>query len=132
MSLRLRNLLPALVLLVATAGCGTQPKLVAVTGKVVFRGQPLTAGSIFFHPVTVPTEPERAREKSSSLLQLDGSFTAKTFPFGDGLPPGLYKVTLSRDLASRVQLPEYGDPARTRWQLDVPAEVVRDRILEVK
>jgi hypothetical protein len=132
MSLPPRLLLPALALLVAAAGCAKQPKLVAVTGKVVFKGQPLTAGSVYFHPVKAPAEAERAKEKSSSLLQVDGSFSAKTFPYGDGLPPGSYKVTLSPELAGRVQSPAYGDPARTPWKLDVPADGVHDQVFEVK
>jgi hypothetical protein len=132
MTMRPHALVPALLLLVFLGGCGKQPKLVSVTGKVVHKGQPLTAGSVFFHPIKAPSEPERAKEISSSLLQLDGTFSAKTFPYGDGLPPGSYKVTLSPDLTSRVQMPVYGDPARTPWQLEVPAEGVRDHLFEVK
>ena len=39
--------------------------------------------------------PDAEREEGySSLLQTDGTFTAKTFPYGEGMPPGTYKVTL--------------------------------------
>jgi hypothetical protein len=123
-------LVPLLLALAAGfAGCGNRPKLVQVTGKVVHKGQPLTAGSIYFHPVGGSP---REGEKSSSLLQLDGSFRAKTFPYGDGLPPGPYKVTLSPDLANRVRLPAYADPARTPWQIVVPDDGLPDHDLEVK
>ena len=74
------------------AGCsGDRPKLVAAAGKVTYKGQPLTAGSIIFHP---DAGNSYQKDRPSSLLQLDGSFTMKTFPFGDGVPPGQYKACL--------------------------------------
>src|SRR5579885_3794759 len=87
-----------LLALAAASGCGDRPKLVTVTGKVVHKGEPLTAGSIIFHP---DAGNSYQKDKPSSLLQLDGSFTMKTFPFGDGVPPGKYKVTLAPELANR-------------------------------
>jgi hypothetical protein len=127
MHARFRFTVVGLILLVA--GCSGQPKLVAVTGKVMHNGTPLTAGSVYFSP---QTPSGRAGEKSSSLLQLDGSFTAKTFPYGDGLPPGAYKVTLSPELASRVKKPDYADPAKSPWTLEVPDTGVKDHVFEVK
>jgi hypothetical protein len=121
--------LAVLLALAAAAGCGNRPKLVPVTGKVVHKGQPLTAGSIYFHPVGGTP---RQGEKSSSLLQLDGSFRARTFPYGDGVPPGPYKVTLSPELANRVRLPAYADPDKTPWRIDVPDGGLQDQALEVK
>jgi hypothetical protein len=114
----------------AAPGCsGDRPKLVAVTGKVVHKGQPLTAGSIWLHPDA--GNPYHG-EKPSCQLGLDGAFTMRTYPYGDGVPPGAYRVTLSPELASRIKLPAYGDPARTPWRLDVPDGGIRDYVLEAK
>jgi hypothetical protein len=127
-----RSRLMAVGLLLALAacapGCRSRPKLVAVTGKVLHKGQPLTAGSIFFHPRTA----DAPAGKSSCLLQVDGSFTMRTFPYGDGVPPGSYKVTLSPDLAGRIKRPDLADPDRTPLALDVPDEGVHDHVFEVK
>ncbi|MFM7070833.1 MAG: hypothetical protein ACKO38_03440, partial [Planctomycetota bacterium] len=83
----------ALMILAGLVGCGgNQPPLAPVTGKVAMDGKPLTAGAIVFHPDVANSFQD---DKPSSLLQLDGSFTMRTFPFGDGVPPGKYKVTLA-------------------------------------
>ena len=115
---------------VAVVGCGPdKPKLVTVTGKVVFKNEPLTAGSIWFVP---DAGNAYQGEKPSCQLQLDGSFTMRTYPFGDGVPPGAYKVMLSPELANRIKKPEYGDAAKTPLTLTVPDVGVRDHVIEVK
>src|SRR5262245_8929704 len=91
--------LSAVLLLVVTAGCGNRPKLVSVTGKVTHKEKELTAGSIYFHPAEGNSY---QGEKPSSLLQTDGSFAMRTYPHGQGVPPGQYKVTLSPELAGRI------------------------------
>ena len=103
----------------ALAGCGgaDQPQLVPVTGTVVMDGKGLTAGAIIFHP----TEGNAyMKDKPSSLLQVDGSFTMKTFPFGEGVSPGPYQVTLAPELANRIGKPDYANPDKTPWSIDVP------------
>ena len=111
-------------------GCNAnRPTLVVVTGKVVMNGQPLTAGAIYFTPDAANSYQE---DQPSSLLELDGSFTMKTFPFGDGVPPGRYKVTLGPALATRISRPNLADPKKTPWELDVPADGLRDHVFEVQ
>ena len=120
----------AALLGVAVVGCGPdKPKLVTVTGKVVFKNEPLTAGSIWFVP---DLGNAYQGEKPSCQLQLDGSFTMRTYPFGDGVPPGAYKVMLSPELANRIKKPEYGDAAKTPLTLTVPDVGVRDHVIDVK
>lgn len=114
--------------LAAGCGDGNKPKLVAVTGRVAHKGQPLTAGSITFHP----TGGGYAGDRPSCLLQLDGSFVMRTYPYGDGVPPGSYKVTLSNDLAARIGRPLLADSAKTPLQIDVPDGGVEGHTFEVK
>lgn len=117
-------------LLCCAAGCADQgPQLVPVTGRVLWKGEPLTAGSIHFHPDSAN---DFQQDTPSSLLQTDGSFAVRTFPYGDGIPPGRYKVTLAPQLAARIELPEYADVAKTPWTLDVPEAGVLDHVFEVQ
>lgn len=123
---------PAALLLAAALalGCGgDKPKLVPVTGTVVRKGGPVTAGSVTFHP-----DPANAHQKDSpsSLLQVDGGFTMRTYPYGDGVPPGRYKVTLSPDLAGRLGKPDLGRPDRTPWAVEVPDGGLTGHVFEVK
>jgi hypothetical protein len=91
-------------------------------------GQPLTAGAIIFHPDAANDFQE---DKPSSLLQLDGSFAIKTYPFGEGVPPGKYHVTLAPELASRIQRPELGDPKMSPWKVEVPNNGLQDHVFNV-
>ena len=122
--------LTLLAVLIGAVGCGDEkPKLVSVSGKVTFKNQPLTAGSVFFHPDAANGY---TKDVPSSLLQLDGAFTMKTFPFGEGIAPGKYKVTLAPELANRIGKPSYADPAKTPWTVDVPDAGLPDKLFEVK
>lgn len=113
-----RTWLQCLLALATLSGCGdsSRPTLTPMTGKVTIGGQPLTAGAIIFHPCEGNPY---MKDKPSSLLQLDGSFTMKTFPFGEGVSPGPYRVTLAPELANRIGQPEYADPEKTPWSIDV-------------
>jgi len=101
------------------AGCTDpgRPTLVPVTGRVVIDGQPLTAGAIIFHP---SEGNPYMKDRPSSLLQLDGSFSMKTFPFGKGVSPGPYQVTLAPELATRIRRSEYARADTTPWSVEVP------------
>jgi hypothetical protein len=94
-----------------------KPKLVKVNGKITFNGQPLTAGSINFHPASTNTF---TKDNPSSILQEDGSFNMKTFPYGAGVSPGEYKITLAPQLASRISLPNLAYPEKTNAKITVP------------
>jgi hypothetical protein len=114
----------------ALAGCAGEerPNLVSVTGKVVDGPNAVTAGAIYFHPAETNAY---TKDNPSSLLQLDGSFTMKTFPFGEGVSPGKYKVTLAPEVAARVKEPRYGDPKTTPWEVTVPNTGLKDQLFEV-
>jgi hypothetical protein len=103
--------------------------MVSVTGRVTMNGEGVTAGAIYFHP---DAGNSFQKDSPSSQLQLDGSFTMKTFPYGDGVPPGKYKVTLVPELASRIKHPEYGLLEKTPWEITVPETDVAGHVFEVK
>jgi hypothetical protein len=114
---------------VAVFGCGSNPKLISVTGKVTHEGKTVTGGSVWFHP---EGGSEGKSERTSGQLQDDGTFTVRTFPHGDGIPPGKYRVTLSPDLAARAGVPQYGDVAKTPWVIEVPEAGLADLHFEIK
>jgi hypothetical protein len=123
------RVLPAVLLALVLSGCGEKPKLVTVTGTVTHKGNPVTGGSVWFHPTDGNPYPG---EKPSGQLQLDGSFAARSFPHGDGMPPGKYRVTLSPDLAGRIGKPELGNATKTPWSVDVPDAGLKGHAFEVK
>jgi hypothetical protein len=119
----------ATLALAFACGCGSRPKTVPVTGKVVHKGKGLTAGSVWFHP---ESDNPWQGEKPSCQLSLEGEFTMRTYPHGQGVPPGSYKVTLSPDLASRISRPAYADPKKTPLSVTVPDEGLDGHVFEVK
>jgi hypothetical protein len=128
--LYLHSLLWLATMTASFSGCGSdQPTLVEVTGRVTMRGEPLTAGSIHLTPADTN---DFQADQPSSLLELDGSFTIKTFPYGEGVPPGQYQVTLAPALAARIRRPDLADPQKTPWQLDVPPAGIHNHLFEVK
>src|SRR5262245_5852445 len=122
-------LLAVSVVLLGVAGCSNRPKLVPVTGKVTQKGKTLTAGSIWFH--AADGNPWQG-EKPSCQLSLEGAFTMRTYPYGNGVPTGNYKVTLSPELAKRIGAPAYSDPNKTPWLIEVPDAGVSDKVFEVR
>lgn len=114
----------------AVFGCGDdRPAMVSVTGKVEMYSLPVTAGAIYFHPDAANSFQD---DSPSSQLQTDGRFTMKTFPYGDGVPPGKYKVTLTPELATRIEHPDFGRLDKTPWEIEVPATGLKDHVFDVK
>ena len=112
------NISLTILIVFSITGCNQdKPQLVRVSGKITFKGQPLTAGSINFHPASTNTF---TKDNPSSILQEDGSFNMKTFPYGDGVSPGDYKITLAPQLASRISLPNLAYPEKTNAKIIVP------------
>ena len=118
-----------ILLLISLLGCGERPpKLVVVEGKVLSEGEPVTAGSIIFHPAQ---ENAYTRDNPSSLLQLDGGFSMKTFPFGEGVSPGDYTITLSPEVAQRLSLLDYANQEKSPLRIHVPNEGVKDFVIQL-
>jgi hypothetical protein len=66
-----------------------------------------------------------------ATLQQDGSFTAKTQNEGDGVLPGVYKVTVSRGLGNPPDLADYDTQDKTPVKVEVPANGLDNWVLEV-
>ncbi|MFH1300846.1 MAG: hypothetical protein ABIK07_07265 [Planctomycetota bacterium] len=122
----------ACTLLLFVSGCGQgadAPQLVSVTGKVLKNGDPVTAGAINFYPAN---SNDYTKDKPSSLLQTDGSFMMKTYPFGEGVPPGKYKVTLAPELASRLKKNDYAYPEKTPWEIEINNQDVKNVLFDLE
>jgi hypothetical protein len=96
------------VLLVPCWGCGTSngqmSPLLAVRGKVTYKGQPVAKGTIRF-------EPDGYGRPATGRLQSDGSFVLGTNKEGDGVVAGAHRVSVSgfdKPLASNRALKKYG------------------------
>jgi hypothetical protein len=120
------------LLIAALCGCrgdGPSVKLAPVRGKVVFKGEGVTAASIYFHP---DADKGNQGVMGTAILQEDGSFTISTHPRGDGVAPGAYKVTLDLGRRSEKELDKYRKTTTTPLKYDVPEEGLTDLLIELK
>jgi hypothetical protein len=73
-------------------GCGSgsavPPTLIPVKGKVTYKGQPVTKGVVRFEP------DGGFGRMATGQLQSDGTFELSTLKPGDGVVPGVHRVTL--------------------------------------
>jgi hypothetical protein len=70
------------------AGSGEMPTLIPVKGKVTFKGQPLTKGTVRF-------EPDGYGRMATGKIQPDGTFILSTLAKEDGVVAGVHKVSIS-------------------------------------
>jgi hypothetical protein len=84
-------------------GCGGDESGLArrysVSGKVTYKGEPVSKGTISFQPVKPPYPEGRAAEGTIS----NGNYSLSTAGGGDGALPGEYKVIV---IASTLDLSE--------------------------
>ncbi len=83
-----------LVGLLSLAGCSNKPKLVTFTGKVVAEGRAQLGGDPTI--ALVPVE-GLGKERIQGMIGPDGAFKLNTYPHGDGVMPGKYKVLIQFD-----------------------------------
>jgi hypothetical protein len=91
--LRFRFAIAVSMLVAWCSGCGTKgagelPQLLPVKGKVTFKGQPLSSGSVRF-------EPDDYGRPAYGKLNSDGTFVLSTLKDGDGVVPGHHKVSIT-------------------------------------
>jgi hypothetical protein len=103
-------------------GCGssggTPVPLIAVKGKVTYKGQPVTKGVVEF-------EPEGYGHPAKGQLQSDGTFQLTTFKLGDGVVAGAHRISISefdKSLAKNRALRKYGSPNTSRLTAAVSPE----------
>lgn len=99
------------LLLVCLSGCGKgEAQLVPVEGRIVYRGQPVDAGTVVFTP---DTERGNTGPIAWAEIQPDGRFRLKSDD-RDGATLGWHRVTIAGS-SQRVVLPTYyRDPERSR------------------
>jgi hypothetical protein len=84
-----------LALALALAGCSVdnnRPKLGKVSGKVTYKGKPLTAGEVLFTPAR--NKGGDTGQVATGQIDSDGSYVLTTFDTGDGAVLGTHKVTV--------------------------------------
>jgi hypothetical protein len=104
----------ALALLLAGCGKG-EPTLVPTEGRILYRGQPVDAGTVVFTP-----DPDRGNSGPIAWaeIQRNGSFRLKSDD-RDGATLGWHRVTVA-GASQRQTLPaHYRDPERSRLQREV-------------
>ena len=117
MKCRTKAAMSAALVLLATAptGCGNSEVIVKVSGKVTFKGEPVSEGLVLL------INAEKGIRLTSEL-RADGSFDVKTVK-GFGLSPGTYQIAITPPrvefpLDPTEPLPEVGEfpniPARYR------------------
>jgi hypothetical protein len=88
------------------SGSGTPPSLIAVKGKVTYKGKSLTKGVVKF-------EPDGFGRAATGQLQSDGTFVLGTNKEGDGVVAGSHRVSivgLDKSLAKDRAMKKYTSP----------------------
>jgi hypothetical protein len=94
------------------------PDLIPAKGKVTYKGQPLTKGTVRF-------EPEGFGRMASGKLKEDGMFVLSTLKEGDGVVAGHHRVSIA-DTGKTVKkesIPvKYASPKTSKLEADVDVE----------
>ena len=111
-----------LVALSAFSGCGGNSTSLGVStapvkGKVTYKGQPLTQGSISL-------EPENSGREAAGSIQPDGSFVLTTYKKDDGAIIGSHRVAVSSmSTAGKVGVPaKFHSYSSSKIQVEVAAD----------
>jgi hypothetical protein len=99
----------------SSGGAGSMPSLIPVKGKVTFKGQPLTSGTITFAP-------DDYGGPARGELQPDGTFVLTTSTSGDGVVAGHHRVYITGvDSKSKTgALPKkYSAPTTSKLEAEV-------------
>jgi hypothetical protein len=99
-------------------GAGSLPSLVQVKGKVTYKGQPVTQGTVTF-------EPEGYGRPARGKLQSDGTYSLTTLKDGDGVVLGAHRVAveISDKTLSKVRgIKKYASPNTSKLTAEVSQE----------
>ena len=108
------NFALTLILLAVFAGCQRGPKMVPISGKVIYNGQPLTFGSVIFQPMS--------GQPAQGDIQSDGTFTLSTYRLKDGAVVGSHKVRIVCYESQKPKRPKIDGRTDARETAD-PGEV---------
>jgi hypothetical protein len=118
-TITLGRLLLAAAVVASSWGCqpgaGDPTPLVAVKGKVTYKGKPLTTGSVKFIP-------DGYGHEAGGAIQSDGTFVLSTFKSGDGVVEGhhrVYVTGLGREFARDRKMLKYTSPNTSDLSADV-------------
>lgn len=117
---------------ILAAGCsggGSKPATTKVHGKVTYKGQPVTEGTVNFQPAK-PAAGSPVRP-AVGMIQPDGTYELASFGGSDGAVPGDYTVTVRSASDQSVENPnaplvwktpqKYDDPAKSGLKATIPA-----------
>ena len=117
--------------LASVAGCGGDSASSGVTtapvkGKVTYKGQPLTVGTISF-------EPENSGREATGEIKSDGSFVLTTYKKEDGAVLGMNRVQVSAgSKAARVVVPaKFQNYGSSKIQVEVSVDKI-DYAIDLK
>jgi hypothetical protein len=118
-----------LVALIATSGCSDgRPARVAVSGKVLIDGKPLTMGIVQFVP--------EGSRPSAGKLDSEGRFTLTCYDGDDGIVPGTHQVMvaakemISESKARWLAPPKYADFRKSGLSFEI-TEPTDDLVIEL-
>jgi hypothetical protein len=117
--------LALLIGLVCAAGCNRGPRLVPFTGQLVIEGRPQGTDTVALVPVA-----GLGKERTQALVDREGKFSLKTYPHGDGVMPGKYKVLVQLDPGVKA-LDLYSFADTTPLEVEVPDNGVRDYVIRI-
>lgn len=117
---------------ILAAGCsggGSKPATTKVHGKVTYKGQPVTEGTVNFQPAK-PAAGSPVRP-AVGMIQPDGTYELASFGGSDGAVPGDYLVTVrtagdisvENPKAAPVSKtpPKYANPEQSGLKATIPA-----------
>jgi len=90
--------------LVVSSACSQapegQPPVYPIKGKVLYKGKPVTGGTVVFELAGGDTPESKATRgaapfRATGRIEADGSFGLRAFPGIEGVPAGRYKVGIS-------------------------------------
>ena len=128
-----RSIVTSFVTLALLCGCtssdGKGPKLTPVGGRVIFKNEAVTAAEIYFVP---DAEKGNRGEGAQAIIQEDGSFKMETYPKGEGVIPGAYKIKLGLGRRPDKELDKYRDVKTTPLTIDVTDKPIEGYVIELK
>lgn len=122
---------PVLCAVVIPVGCSkgpTPPRLVPVSGKLIYQNKPVPLAWLRFYP----DAPQAGQGfVADGQCKQDGTFTLQTYPHGPGAVPGRYKVVITLEARGAGIPNRYADPEQTPLRVEIQEEGAPDLLLRL-